>query len=493
MDIVMEHCAYSQGKYVRDCLEMLRFGAGLDDGWQLRRGKTGDWQYIYREQEQETPSKRVEMPTLKSRVVNTGLVRKKDAEWESPLILPEPPVYTPHANNRSPCNPENLRILHMFWTGSFTDSPYSSLLSWLYTQNLGLHQPSDASASEKICRPQFWMWINPGPAGALSNPSAMDDMLESLRSNPWSAPFLHPRFNDIIQFKLWNTTEQLDSIPELRDEWRRHRGALLNSNGRVIDIKTGDQKVGSDSADSYDRGSVVLSDMVRFVLLHRFGGIYVDADTIFLRDWEELWGWTGAFAYRWSHLEAYNTAVLRMNKQSAIGSFVLRTALRNGMDFHPKKIWRYLKDAHLDGLLLRAPDALFDSAWLNTDKLQLDRPPQPLFRSFAQFFDTPTNASGPPLTLGFEGFFRGAYSYHFHNFWWKPFDPARNWPDLGPRFMAGEIVARGVANPDLDPDEWDDLVSDDKADLDWATVLKRTFESYVRGERPNMYGEWFSW
>ena len=37
------------------------------------------------------------------------------------------------------------------------------------------------------------------------------------------------------------------------------------------------------------------------------------------------------------------------------------------------------------------------------------------------------------------------------------------------------------------------IVPDDKRDLDWATVLKRTFEAYIRGERPNMYGEWIQW
>lgn len=36
-------------------------------------------------------------------------------------------------------------------------------------------------------------------------------------------------------------------------------------------------------------------------------------------------------------------------------------------------------------------------------------------------------------------------------------------------------------------------VEADKADLDWATVLKRSFDSYIRGERPNMYGEWIHW
>lgn len=39
----------------------------------------------------------------------------------------------------------------------------------------------------------------------------------------------------------------------------------------------------------------------------------------------------------------------------------------------------------------------------------------------------------------------------------------------------------------------EDFVKEDKRDLDWSTVMKRTFESYIRGERPNMYGEWLDW
>ena len=41
----------------------------------------------------------------------------------------------------------------------------------------------------------------------------------------------------------------------------------------------------------------------------------------------------------------------------------------------------------------------------------------PLCR-FADFFDTPAQNSAAPQALGFRGFFRGAYSYHFHNFWY---------------------------------------------------------------------------
>lgn len=152
------------------------------------------------------------------------------------------------------------------------------------------------------------------------------------------------------------------------------------------------------------------------------------------------------------------------------------------------------------------------------------------------FFDTPKEDNAAPAVVGFDGFFRGAFCYHYHNFWWVSFDPGRNWPDLGPRFESGERKARlevlkkklamkeaaaapatnsdiKVASSDaknnlkqlqheaVDEDimnerevELDeesivldqDRLEDDVDDLSWATVLKRTFEAYVRGEKPNM-------
>jgi len=98
---------------------------------------------------------------------------------------------------------------------------------------------------------------------------------------------------------------------------------------------------------------------------------------------------------------------------------------------------------------------------------------------------------------------------------WKPFDPSRNFPDLGPRFKAGEDLARATLRREklqalvaaarsvtttgptkpipLVPEDQDKDLESDKRDLDWSTVMKRTFEGYVRGERPNMYGEWIEW
>ncbi len=39
----------------------------------------------------------------------------------------------------------------------------------------------------------------------------------------------------------------------------------------------------------------------------------------------------------------------------------------------------------------------------------------------------------------------------------------------------------------------EDVEDEDEVDLSWATVFKRTFEGYIRNERPNMYGEWLRW
>ncbi|EAU84066.2 snoRNA binding protein [Coprinopsis cinerea okayama7 len=550
LDEIMRHCDFSQNKYVRDCLEVLRIGGGLDNGQRYRREELDDWKYIYLEQPLNA-TEQAELVKNTPRVLRSakvapkkgsvdpdeGLVKKKGAEWEEKLILSRPPlVHRPSSTLPEPCDPDNPRIFHMFWTGPFTDKPYVALLSFLYTQNTGLHL-KDWPQDSKVCRPQFWMWINPGPAAAVPNPNAVQDMFTQLKTNPWAAPFLHPRFHDVIHFKMWNTTEQLDGIPEIKSEWRALQDSLFNSGGHIINVKkkgmttsgtssTGTatnvdeddllNRTGSKSSSSYDRLSVILSDMARFVLCHRFGGVYLDADTIFLRDWEELWGWKGAFAYRWSRLPKYNTAVLRMNKNSALGSFLFRTALKNGLDFHPMTVSRYTADAQLEGLLLRLPDALFDSAWLNTEDYQRDRPPQPYFTEFKDLFETPQQSSASPQALGFRGFFRGAYSYHFHNFWWKPFDPARNWPDLGPRFKATEEVAHaslrkakvktagavgltGIAAQTPTSSTTEEIPpylitpGKDKRDLDWSTVLKRTFEAYLRGETPNMYGEWLVW
>ena len=61
------------------------------------------------------------------------------------------------------------------------------------------------------------------------------------------------------------------------------------------------------------RGNLVsLSDLVRFVVLDAYGGIYVDGDVIFLADMRALW--RRDFSYRWSYTNLINTAVLGLGE-----------------------------------------------------------------------------------------------------------------------------------------------------------------------------------
>ncbi|KAF7321514.1 hypothetical protein MKEN_00672300 [Mycena kentingensis (nom. inval.)] len=485
LDIIVERCDFGEGKYVRDCLELLRLGGGLDNGNRVRRGSFDDYKYIFVEDPTSvhayTPSLEGIAPAVKKGIIRSeheayldeGFTKSRHAAWEPPITLPAPSLpfrYSPE----NTCDHDDPRIFHMYWTGPFTDKPHIAILSFLFTQNTGLHVPGEDGTTK--CTPQLWIWINLGPAAAVSGSETLD-LVTELKSNVWAAPFLHPRFKHLIHFKVWNTAQQLDSLSETV-EWRSKK-TIFKSGGHVLST-SGDQDhnanlTGSVSPALYDKLSVIMSDMARFVLCYKYGGIYVDADTLFLRDWEEMWGWKGSYAYRWSWHDKYNTAVLRLRKGSALGHFLIRTAVKNGFDFHPFEITKYLKEGRLVHLLTRLPDAMFDGAWLNMEGYQRERPPQPFFTAFEDFFSTPLVDSGAPLALGFNGFFSGAYSFHFHNNWWAKVDPARNWPDLGPRFQGESNTMEETL--------------EDRRDLDWSTVLKRTFESYLRGERPNMYGE----
>ena len=316
----------------------------------------------------------------------------------SHLTLPPLPTATAQNSPHSPCHGTDRRIFHMFWTGEFTDKPYMAFLSFLYTQNLGLHLPPEHPPP--TCRTELWFWITQPEWARHKRATWERRMFDELKVNPWASMFLHLRFKEVIHFKVWDAVEQLDATAELKDEWRRYRHMVFKSKSPRDQIVADDPADDTDDApsdpldnstaltarspagaDTYDKPSVALSDLVRFVLCYRFGGVYLDVDTLFLRDWEELWGAPGAFAYRWSRMDRYNTAVLRMHRQSALGTWILRTALKNGLDFHPIRVTQYLKDAEVEGLLRRLPDALFDPAWLMVEGFHPERPPQPLLNT----------------------------------------------------------------------------------------------------------------
>lgn len=306
LDRVMDHCAFENGGYVSDCLALLSKASGLEAGLPSQ-------QMLFTSPKQKTiPAFDAAQP----HDVLAGLKALRGKAPPDPPTLPSfPPSYRHFLSDSPHCDHDRQpRIFHMFWTGPFTDKPYMAALSFLYSQNLGLHQGHEP---DNACRPQLWFWLVPGPAvsSLVYPPDAYESMVSSLQQNMWAAQLLADRFKGVIQFHLFNATEQLDETPELASHWRS-MPLFKSGMGMSMDTSGNDPMLklvgGSTTKETYDKLSVVLSDMARFLLAHRFGGIYVDTDTLLLRDFEELFNWSGAFAYRWSRMREYNTAVMKL-------------------------------------------------------------------------------------------------------------------------------------------------------------------------------------
>jgi len=371
---VMDLCSFENKRYVVDCLHVLSASGGIHTNETALAQATlssiplkHNLQHLYtldnpNQQQPRYDTQREGLVDVLDRVLSADSVSA--SILPTPLSFTMPSAYLSILDDNSACDHNsNPRIFHVFWTGPFTDKPYALALSFLYTQNLGLHFPADAT-NFPFCRPQLWFWLVPGTAASSirPHPRAKERMMRDLKRNVWAAPLLDARFRDLIHFHMWNTTEQLESIPELRGQWQKlplfKSGAYVLADVQYGDVVAEDPEIGIDedldedekeeveadpilgrvasiSSNTYDKLAVVLSDMARFVLGHRFGGIYLDADTLLLRDFEELWNYPGAFAYRWSRMPQFNTAISKMNRGSALGSFIIKTALLNHLDFHP--------------------------------------------------------------------------------------------------------------------------------------------------------------
>jgi len=214
-------------KYVRDCLEVLRIGAGLDVGKRVRRGNVDRWNYIYQEDADIEPKPmrnldpwqipgQLKTHTAAKEDLAGDLVFDDKNRLEPSLHLADIIPYNSYPKLGQPCDPDYSRLFHIFWAGPFTDKPYMAVLSFLYTQNTGLHLQEATDDASNVCRPKFLIWINPGPAASVPNPNALHDMYDSLAANPWSAPFLHPRFREVVEFRLWNTCSTRVSSAPLR-------------------------------------------------------------------------------------------------------------------------------------------------------------------------------------------------------------------------------------------------------------------------------------
>ena len=249
------------------------------------------------------------------------------------------------------------------------------------------------------------------------------------------------------RFILW----KLNSFPESMEQKLRETFAHYISSG-IVQIKTFYmEEFCNDVRSSFTRSElcrqpvtdsitsgnlIMLSDLVRFVVLDVYGGIYTDGDVIYLKNMRHLW--TKNFAYRWSYTAIINTAILGINRRinPSIEIFFPRLAYRISLRtniqrivvvliaqifgfnyftnlFHPSTITSILQldesysnhNNFVFQSILVYSSLLFDTAWLCHDGLSGQN--QKHVCNFAEFTDKSTESD-------LQSFFQGAFTYHLH-------------------------------------------------------------------------------
>lgn len=273
------------------------------------------------------------------------------------------------------CNDDYPRIFHMYLDGRFDERAYMTVLSFLYTQNLGLGK--NGTTSETIpCPTEFRIWVN-----FQYLHDANVNLKEYVSQNQWAAPFADPRFTKFIKFNFWSQRDQMDAVPEWSEDWRAIKLSDLTKRAKERVVANGGIRHGSNADQLVKAFNITMEDTAKWLLPQRYGGIYVKSGVLFLRDWEEIWNYRGAFATRTSGIDEDN-AIVKLNKQSAFGTFLLRTALRSGFALDAHSVHKYVVDAGLEELLYPFPDMLADLSHWSADPKQAKRPSTPIISSY---------------------------------------------------------------------------------------------------------------
>lgn len=256
-------------------------------------------------------------------------------------------------SNATPRTPERY---HLYWYGAFSPKQAFTVKSFLATQDLK--------------NSELWLWLD-----VKSGYTGYD-------KNPILLPFL-----PFLKVKCFDPEVEAQDTPlELRQELYRNKSLA----GR--------------------------SDFFRFVVLYKYGGIYIDMDVMFLRDMNTLLRnklFQGEFCYHWASHRFGNSAILRLRQHSETAHKLL-TRCSEANSCHPEKVLRFKDNTDLDLLVLPCP--FFDPLWLHHDRRDNYKgAPFQGFMNFFRKFDGKFRRK--PTIRSYRDFFPGAFTYHWHNYW----------------------------------------------------------------------------
>lgn len=243
---------------------------------------------------------------------------------------------------------DHPNLVHMFWRGPLKRHPVLAVKSFAFTQNL--------DATKLV----FW-------ADGVEDLGPIDAVATALPH--------------AVEVRAWSASREIGALDDLMASRGRPRTTL---------------------AQTLAHGTpTVYSDAVRFIVLTLYGGIYVDADTLLLRDLGPLFDIE--FAYRWPTTDTTNTAVMGLHKHSEYG---LDMHARGG-DYWPQTI--------IGDRIRVLPAAWFDPLWRVAVSAEPSTGGRAGAAGLTTFGDLFAVEGGVDLAAAFDG----AFACHWHNMWDK--------------------------------------------------------------------------
>jgi hypothetical protein len=202
---------------------------------------------------------------------------------------------------------------HTYWTGPATWRVELFIKSYFHTQNIPCSR--------------LWIWLD-----GDRDKNALEKMMNQ---DPMFKKFLPFVERGDIVLKTWHFPSRVplpkgdntDGVgyyknpgkPNSKNETVVADGLIRDGNGQEWLIVTEKKMTFLP---------VAVSDAVRFVILHIYGGAYFDMDVIMLRDMRPLLiGDQHSFAERWGGHPSpgdYNTAIMSLTANSTLSSYLLR-------------------------------------------------------------------------------------------------------------------------------------------------------------------------
>lgn len=320
---------------------------------------------------------------------------------------------------------------HVYWTGPATWRVELFIKAYLYTQNLPCSR--------------LWFWL--------------DCDLDSMCVETMGDDRLFQRFVPLVErgdivLKAWKFPSRipLSKVNNITDENLEHSSDTNEAGERVLAKGIVEDASGQRwlmlNPTHTAFSPVLVSDAVRFIVLHEHGGLYCDMDILLMRDMRPLLlpdpvSGPRAFAEQWverAHPADYNTAVISLPANSSLSTYLLRGGFRMGLNFHPKAIGLMMWRDGRNGELAMLHNAVFDPLVTNLRREGTSVCTVPCQKNFqSPFMSHVENApmewsayngkqfgnrrqdgsenddSVVPTNRTMENFFRGAWAYHIHN------------------------------------------------------------------------------